>query len=285
MNGRELFEVWAPRESIWSPWVSPALFAQIECPQTTQEADPLGPKPAWYEEVASPDAAVIVDLPGADCIRLALTLAERGYRPVLIINASPGPTRAEDFRHAPPFVPYSGFPQSAVALDMSSLVKEICHGTPRLQSVGLAPHAPPAFVLDALRLKGTKPLVDDMFDNRWMVFPQDFPSARLLAEKGIRRVTVLQAEKAGPSEDLSHVLLRSQAGPAEDLSHILLRWQQAGIEILAKAVEDPGPPSAITVSRPSRFKALWYRALAIMGLRRNNVGGFGSFIPSASSGG
>lgn len=270
MTGRELFEVWAPRESIWSPWVSPALFAQIECPQTTQEADPLGAEPAWYEAVASPDAAVIVDLPGADSIRLALTLAERGYCPVPIINASPGPTRAEDFRHAPPFVTYSGFPQSAVALDMSSLVKEICHGTPRLQGITLATDAPPAFILDALRLKGTKPLADDMFDNRWMVFPQDFPSARFLAEKGVRRVTVLQTEKAGP---------------AEDLSHVLLRWQQAGIEILAKAVEDPGPPSAITVSRPSRFKALWYRALAIMGLRRNNVGGFGSFIPTSPGAG
>lgn len=212
MTGRELFEVWAPPESIWSQWVSPALFAQIECRQTTQEADPRGPEPAWYEAVASPEAAVIVDLPGAESIRLALTLAERGYRPVPIINASPGP-----------FVPYSGLiPQSAVALDMSSLVKEICRGTPRLQGVGLATNAPPAFILDALRLKGTKPLADDMFDNRWMVFPQDFPSARLLAEKGITRVILVQTQKASPSEDLSHVLLR---------------WQEAGMEILGLAVK------------------------------------------------
>lgn len=259
MTGRELFEVWAPQESIWSQWVSPALFAQIEC-QTTEEPDALEPAPAWHEAAASPDAAVIVDLPGADSMRLGLTLAERGYRPVPVINASPGP-----------FVPYSGLiPQSSVVLDMSSLIKEICRGTSRLQRVSLATDAPPAFILDALRLKGTKPQADYMFDNRWMVFPQDFPSARLLAAKGIRRVILLQAEKAGP---------------AEDLSHVLLRWQQAGIEILAKAVTDPDSPLPITVSRPSRFKSLWYRALAIMGLRRNNVGGFGSFIPVASSGG
>lgn len=260
MTGRELFEVWAPPGSIWSQWVSPALFAQIECRQTTQEADPRGPEPAWYEAAASPDAAVIVDLPGADSIRLALTLAERGYRPVPIINASPGP-----------FLPYSGLiPQSAVALDMSSLVKEICRGTPRLQGVGLATNAPPAFILDGLRLKGTKPLADDMFDNRWMVFPQDFPSARLLAEKGIRRVTLVQTQKASPSEDLSHVLLR---------------WQEAGMEILGLALNDPSPPSGMTVARPSRFRALWYRALAMIGLRRNNVGGFGSFIPTSSGAG
>lgn len=260
MTGRELFEVWAPPVSIWSPWVSPVLFAQIECRQTAPGTDSLEPAPAWHEDIASPDAAVILDLPGADSIRLALTLAERGYRPVPMINASPGP-----------FVPYSGLiPQSAVALDMSSLVKEICHGTPRLQSVGLAPHAPPAFILDALRLKGTKPLADDMFDNRWMVFPQDFPSARLLAEKGIRRVTLVQTQKASPSEDLSHVLLR---------------WQEAGMEILGMAVNDPSSPSRITVARPSRFRALWYRALAMIGLRRNSVGGFGSFIPTSSGAG
>jgi hypothetical protein len=109
-----------------------------------------------------------------------------------------------------------------------------------------------------------------MFDNRWMVFPQDFPSARFLVERKIKRVTLVQAEKTQPSEDLSHVLLR---------------WQEAGIEILAKTKGDVGAPSGITVSRPSRFKASWYRALAIMGLRRSSVGGFGSFIPETSAAG
>jgi hypothetical protein len=103
-----------------------------------------------------------------------------------------------------------------------------------------------------------------------MVFPQDFPSARFLVERKIKRVTLVQAEKTQPSEDLSHVLLR---------------WQEAGIEILAKTNGDVGAPSGITVSRPSRFKASWYRALAIMGLRRSGVGGFGSFIPETSAAG
>lgn len=260
MNGRELFEIWAPSSSIWSQWVSPALFAQIQCSEKSQEADTSEPDFAWHESVASPDSAVIVDLPSADAIRLAFVLAGRGYRAVPIINASPGP-----------LPPYSGlFPQSVVALDMSSLIKEVCNGTQHMQKLALPTHAPPAFILDALRLKGTKPLSDDMFDNRWMVFPQDFPSAKFLTEQGIRRVTLVQPQIASPSEDLSHVLLR---------------WQEAGIEILAKAINDPSPPSTITVAMPSRFRALWYRALAIIGLRRNSVGGFGSFIPTSSGAG
>ena len=143
-------------------------------------------------------------------------------------------------------------------------------GTAFLQKLTFASDAPPVFILDALRLRGTNPIRDDMFDNRWMVFPQDFPSARFLADKKIKQVTLVQAEKVQPLEDLSHVLLR---------------WQDAGIEILTKANGDTTAPSKIIVSKPSRFKASWYRALAIMGLRRSSVGGFGSFIPEASAAG
>lgn len=35
----------------------------------------------------------------------------------------------------------------------------------------------------------------------------------------------------------------------------------------------------------ARFKASWYRALAITGLRRSSAGGFGSFIPETSAAG
>src|ERR1700730_11163782 len=147
---------------------------------------------------------------------------------------------------------------------MSSLVREICVGSVFCQRVTFASGAPPVFILDALRLPGTNPIRDDMFDNRWMAFPQDFPSARFLVERKIKRVTLVQAEKTQPSEDLSHVLLRCQ---------------EAGIEILAKTRGNVGAPSGITVSRPSRFKASWYRALARMGLRRSSVGASGPSIP------
>ena len=128
--------------------------------------------------------------------------------------------------------------KSMVVLDMSSLVREICIATTFLQKLTFPYDAPPVFILDALRLRGTNPIRDDMFDNRWMVFPQDFPS-RFLADKKIKRLTLVQTEKVHPLEDLSHVLLR---------------WQEAGIEIFARASGDTGTPSRITVSKPSRFK-------------------------------
>jgi len=267
MTGQELFKTWASSDSAWSQWVSPALFAQIACTDGAAADGVDVPVPTWQEEKASPESAVIVDLPGADSIRLAMALAKLGYWPVPIINASPGPVGLQlNFLPQPANVT----PQSIVVLDMSSLVREICIGTAFLQKLTFASDAPPVFILDALRLRGINPIRDDMFDNRWMVFPQDFPSARCLTEKKIKRVTLVQTEKAHPLEDLSHVLLR---------------WQEAGIEIFAGASGDTNAPSRITVSKPSRFKASWYRALATVGLRRSSVGGFGSFIPETSAAG
>src|SRR5467141_1926819 len=82
MTGQELFKTWAPSDSAWSQWVSPALFAQIACTDGAAADGVDVPVPTWQEEKASPESAVIVDLPGADSIRLAMALAKLGYRPV-----------------------------------------------------------------------------------------------------------------------------------------------------------------------------------------------------------
>jgi hypothetical protein len=260
-TGRELFEIWAPPDSIWSPWVSPVLFAQIKCAEETSEiADP--PTATWHEPVASRENAIVLDLPGNDAVKLGLALARIGYRPVVAINASPGPAgRPATPTWQPPEV-----------LDMAPVTKEICGGTLRLQlqQMSLPVDAPPAFILDGRRTLGTRPLSDELFDNRWMVFPQDFPSAKFLQEHGIQRVTLVQIRNAQPLEDLRHVLLR---------------WQEAGIEIFLKASADAGVPTPIIVSRPSRFRAIWYRALVILGLRRSSAGGFGAYLSEFFGGG
>lgn len=260
-TGRELFEIWAPRGAIWSHWVAPAMFAQMHHRIAPAGINHSLPSATWHEQRATADTAIVVDLPGADAIRLAISLAQRGYRPVPIINASPGPLQS---------LLTTSPRRQVAALDMHALVTEICSATPFLQQISLAPDAPPAFILDSWRSKGTHPLREDMFDNRWMVFPQDFPSARFLGERKIKRVILVQTE---------------ETPPLDDLSHVLLRWQEAGIEILATSTREPGTPLAITVARPSRFKAIWYRALAMLGFRRSSAGGFGSFLPQNSGGG
>ena len=109
------------------------------------------------------------------------------------------------------------------------------------------------------------------FDNRWAVFPQDFPSASFLMSNGVRAVVLGQ---------------RLADEPQRDLAHVLLRWQEAGIQILLGALQRDASPEPIRVSRPGQFRALWYRALVLAGLRRNSAGGFGAVVPvpSQSSG-
>jgi hypothetical protein len=258
LTPKQIFDVWAPADSIWSPWVSPAVFTQIDLTnrgQPYQDKDNF--EPTWPESRPPRENAVVIDLPGIRSIRLAMLLAERGYRPIPILNVSPGPDPRETAH------PY-------IVLDMRGLVNELCLATPRLHNISLAPDAPPAFFLDSRRLEGTAPVKDVMFDNRWMVFPQDFPSAAFLTKQKITSVTLVQSKRGQPLEDLSHALMR---------------WQEAGIEILAQDTAGSTSPEKITISRPSRFKAAWYRALAIMGLQRSAAGGFGSFIPTASGGG
>lgn len=258
LTKRQIFEVWAPTDSIWSPWVSPAIFAQTNWENPDRfykEEDTF--VPCWPESSATPGNGVVIDLPGVQSVRLAMLLAERGYRPIPILNVSPGPDAGETAH------PY-------IVLEMRGVIKEILLATLRLQRLSIPPDAAPAFFLDSRRLEGTAPLKDGMFDNRWMVFPQDFPSAAFLTKQKIGRVTLVQPKRAQPLEDLSHALMR---------------WQEAGIEILAQDAAGSGAAEEITVWKPSRFKAAWYRALAILGLRRSSVGGFGSFIPEASGGG
>lgn len=258
MNGRQIFEVWAPPGSIWSQWVAPVLFVRLEYGLApVAEAPP--PEVSWHESQADPATAIIVDIPGPEAVRLGVSLAARGYRPVPVINASPSFTALS--------VPCP--PQSRTTLDMNSLLNEVVHRTAFLSNLDLPPNAPPAFILDSRRLDGTRNPQPELFDNRWTVFPQDFPSARFLADQGIRRA-----------------ILVTEAAPrvASDLSHVLLRWHQAGIEILCAPGTD-ATPKPITVERPSRFRAAWYRALAILGFRRGSIGGFGSYLPTSSAGG
>ncbi|HEY6389259.1 MAG TPA: hypothetical protein VIX91_26560 [Candidatus Acidoferrum sp.] len=160
--------------------------------------------------------------------------------------------------------------RSPTVVDMRGLLLALCQGAKLLQFAKIADDAPPVFLLDSKRISSV-PLDEMAFDNRWMVFPQDFPSARLLLTIGIKRVVFV------------HDTFQSQ--PPEDLAHILLRWQEAGIGVESKSARFGEAPAPIRVTRPYRFRAAWYRALAVLGLRRNEAGGFGGYPPAPSSGG
>lgn len=270
MTPEELYAIWAPVDSVWSPWVLPVPFAQLICPEALPPTELQEFNLDWLPEGSAADLAIVADLPGGDAIYYGLALLGRGYRPVPIIDGSPGPELTFLFP-SNPAPPANEARTSVSVVDMRGLLRALCRGAAHLRGVSLVPSAPPAFLLDSNRMTVASPVFEGRFDNRWMVFPQDFPSSRFLRERGIRRVTFVHD--------------KSLTQPAEDLAHVLLRWQEDGITIESKAVHTNDAPVPIQVSRPSRFRAVWYRALAVLGLRRNDAGGFGGYPSNISGGG
>lgn len=246
MNAPEPYDVWAPADAIWSPWVKPVLFAHMR-------GNPLSPffadEKASAEEItnwikpADGTEALVLDVAGKVAIAAGLELARKGYRPVPLFNGCPG---------------------AGAVRDMEPLIDHLLAGTSGLRHARLAPNSPPAFLLDCYRLDGIPS--PGRFDNRWVTVPQDFPSAVKLASAGIRSVQVIRTKTS------------------DDLAHVLLRWQEGGMRLLLR--EPPyASASPLTVTPPSRFRALWYRALVAAGLRRNSAGGFGSIVPDPQTAG
>lgn len=241
-----LFDAWAPRESVWSAWVKPVLIATADARDVSGETFPL-PEGDWMPS-ANSGTALVLDLPGPGAVRHGLALAKRGYRPVPLFNAVNGP---------------------GAILEQRSIITELVRGAEILRGLSLAPDAPPAFLLDARRTALQQPTKPGILDNRWVCFPQDFPSHRALAERGIRTVVLMQ-ERYGP--------------PQQDLAHVLLRWEEGGLDMRID-MKDAGSPVALNVPRPKHFRSIWQRILAYAGFRRNSAGGFGSVIPEVAQGG
>lgn len=249
MTDREAYAVWAPPDGTWSPWAKPILFASLNRP-IPAPFPPVGIANAylpWIGKYAA-NTALIVDLAGGHSITRGLQMAGFGFRPVPLYNTSPG---------------------ALAIVPLDEIIDGLVCGASVLESTSLPPTAPPAFLIDADRQRGDGPALPGRYDNRWLVFPQDFPSARKLTENGITQVILCQTNAVLPRQDLAHVLLR---------------WQEAGIAILSFAESQADPPQPITVTRPSRFRSLIYRAMALAGFRRNSAGGFGGIVPEPSSG-
>ncbi len=255
MKPSELYKLWAPEDSIWSNWAKPVLFAEH-----LFDGNEPDPSTKWTSAnvvwAPAPDSgtAIVLDLPGSNAVWYGVALSQRGYRPVPLYNGVRGPTTLG----------------ISTLVSVDDIILALHQVRETMAGLQLPPDAPPVFLLDSQRFAGSTIATPGHFDNRWWIFPQDFPSSNFLLSRGIRSVILGQAQAMAPHRDLAHVLLR---------------WQEAGIHVLTCGVDDPGPPTPISVQKPDNFRALWYRAMVLAGLRRNSAGGFGAIIPEPSSGG
>jgi hypothetical protein len=244
IRSEDAFAIWAPDGVLWSEWAKPVAFAQAGAMIVVEPIAEadLPSVPGIFD----PRSALIVNLPGADAVYAGLALADRGFRPVPVFNGTSGP---------------------AAVLDVTPITRALGSGTQRLERNRIPQDASPAFLLDSRRNTGSSAVKSGAYDNRWVVLPQDFPSGALLASRGIVSVTLVQKDSLTIPPDLAHVLRR---------------WQESGIRIRVVDIASGQTAEDVTVPKPSGFKLAWYAAIALLGLRRSNVGGFGSVIPEAT---
>lgn len=271
LEAARLFQLWAPPEVVWSRWVKPVIFAQEVIPTmggaslTTPSPKRIGIAGRWPEEDApayrgaafwanyvdnlplDQSTALVVDVPGADAVTIGLRLATRGMRPAPIFNTCNGP---------------------AAVVKIDAIIERLAQGATMLPQMPLPVNAPPAFLIDSKRNHTSIPPEPGDFDNRWMVFPYDFPSATFLAAQGIKTVILLYDTQA------------------EDLSHVLKRWHDAGLTVVTQRWTTPGPLQPYHAFRPPYFRQLWYAFLITLAhnLRYSNVGGFGAMWPHPTQG-
>jgi hypothetical protein len=256
MNARSLYQTWAPPDGPWSPWAKPVLFAHVHL-AGNQPAVEM-PEPQYPADALEPHGgAIIVELPGVESIAIGLELVRFGYRPVPLFNACP----AEGFL---------GDEAPIEVVPVTNLLPMLIQGADRLNAAGLAIDSPPSFLLDANRLGGDKLFGPGCFDNRWVLFATDVPSANFLFHQRITTVQVIH-----------------RGAMADDLLDVLRDWNRQGISLLHLDLDQPGPPIPFVVPRTWRIllSRLTRRLWALTSLRHNPQGGYGGTVPEAESSG
>ncbi len=250
MIARQTFAAWAPPESPWSAWAKPALFTALDRVTASGEApEPLSEGEAPWLPLFDRRTAIVIDLPGELAVLRGLQLARRGYRPVPLFNTT----------H-----------EAKAVVSVREILTGLNLGRKVLGEVVLPADAPPVFLLDSGRLPTKRSGVPGTYDNRWVVLPQDFPSAQKLRAHGVAVVLLWQLENAQP---------------ADDLAQVLRRWQDGGLDIYVEHGTLASAPTPLRVHRPRFYKSLFFRLLILAGLRRSSAGGFGAYVPEPSASG
>jgi hypothetical protein len=229
------------------------LFGQMPQYEVTKEPRLPGHHP-WaafdltWAPASNERALLILELPGVTSVHLGLALAGLGYRPIPLFNACTGPN---------------------AVIEQEPIQKALQDGAAYLRALALPADAPPAFLLDRFRQTPQRPIRPGAYDNRWRLYPEDFPSEELLLAKGFTEA----------------VLVRPETGQLQDdLASVLWNWQEAGLRILGKNLGDAGGLQRLRVPRPPWFSLLWQNCLVRLGWRRSPAGGFGYIIPEPSHG-
>ncbi|HVJ21120.1 MAG TPA: hypothetical protein VM686_37170 [Polyangiaceae bacterium] len=198
MSYRSVQDIWVGKGDRWSAWVRRPLFAALDIEEIEQDRDGHYPVDeasieAVHAWAAGVKTALVLDLPGSKALKLGLALATRGYRPVLMINASS---------------------EAREVINMRRVLALLVEGARYTQAFTNPPEAPPVFLLDSRRGMASSP-EEGGFDNRWTIFRSDMPSCSVLKDRGISRVVIVQ----------------SAASPLGDLEAVAVAYLRGGLDV------------------------------------------------------
>lgn len=204
MTGKDVYKIWAPFDSMWTDWVRPVPFVQIDDEdfKIYKNTNFEIPKINYIKELKE-DTAIIVDLPEHYSINEGIALARLGYRPIPVFNGTAETKGAK------------------ATVNNHAVESGLIFGGIELQKVELRKDAPPVFLTDSNRLDRHK-LDISIFDNSWDLYNQDLPSAEYFLKNGIDTIIV-----RGNSFN-------------KDLKKILYRHQEKGMKIyFTEGYEEP----------------------------------------------
>jgi hypothetical protein len=248
MQREAIYDAWVPVGGDWSLWARPVLFGQMSDSRGDAPEQPWLNLPTDWAPPAAENALLILDLPEKEAVHLGLALAGRGYRPVPLYSGCTGPSEV---------------------IDQSQIIRALQAGAEYLARLSLPPEAPPVFLLDSLRGILPCPLRPGMLDNRWRVFPEDFPSEQLLRQRGVSRVVLVR---------------HGRQQPADDLARVLRSWQEAGLTLEVKDLAEAGLPHRLVVPPIPWYRRWWDGLLQLLGVQRRPRDGFGYIVPEPSHG-
>ena len=151
------------------------------------------------------------------------------------------------------------FGETGVVIDVKPIISLVWHNSAWLNGLKLPIDAPPAFLLDSKRFPVFLTQPSRYFDNRWLIFPEDFPSAEFLKERGLSRVIIIQPHKS----------------PRLDLRQVVLTWQEQGLALQFLRFPPREPAVAYVIKKLSFLDRL-YLALLQDSLWGDSKHGFGA---------
>jgi len=269
MTKDQIYDIWKPAESIWSPWVKAVLFSYMN--DFDQDCGPLEIKA--LNVPPAKNTAVVLNLPGAQGVEIGWALAKQsGFRPVPVYNACPYATYASAKETLSIILDEPSRPAYLipVMVDVEPIMQALAAHAEPLSAASLAPDAPPAFLLDENRQSrsGIPNAESGYFDNRSFLSEFDFPSAEYLLQNGISQV----------------ILIQKKAKLQADLKRVLLAWQTGGVAIAEQDVSAQGNPKSTHIQPPNGIQRLWHRFTKSMGLAEQPMDYFGEYVPPPSSG-